>query len=47
VFLELVEDLFYGNGVENVLGSCGEDGEDGKCAVFLILFKTAAEAVVN
>jgi hypothetical protein len=36
--------MFNGQGFEDVLDSCGEDGEDGECAIFLVLFKSTAEA---
>lgn len=44
LLLQLFEDLFDGNGVEDIFGGGGEDGEDGEGAVFLVLLETAAEA---
>jgi hypothetical protein len=44
LFLQLLQHLLHGDGVEDVLGGGREDGEDGKGAVFLVLLEAAAEA---
>jgi hypothetical protein len=44
--LQLFQHLFDGYRVEDVLGCSGQDGEDGKGAVFLVLFEPSSEAMV-
>jgi hypothetical protein len=47
LFLQLFEDLFDWDSVEDILGGRGQDGEYGESAVFLILLEAAAEAIVR
>lgn len=46
LLLQLAQCLLDGEGVEDVVGGSRQDGEDGECAVFLVLLEAAAQAVI-